>query len=201
MNTICPKCGLKMELCVCEAIAKETGLNLANASRHLQVLGGANLVSRRKDGLQVFYRLSNPLVFQAYGVVRELAESCLAEVGRLVADFFGSADGLEPLDKSELVKRARRREVVVVDVRPAEEYASGHISGAKSLPLAELEHRLRELPEGRQVVAYCRGPFCVLAANAVRMLRKHGFDARRLEVGYPEWLEAGLPVENNAGKT
>lgn len=178
-----------------EAIARETGLGVANASRHLQVLKAANLVSPRKEGLQVFYRLADPLVARGYRALQELAEARLAEVGRLVKDYFGSADGLEPVAKEELLQRARRRDVVVLDVRPPEEYAAGHIAGAVSIPLAALERRLAELPRGRRVVAYCRGPYCVLAAEAVRLLRKRGVEALRLKEGYPEWRDAGLPVE------
>lgn len=178
-----------------EAIARETGLSVANTSRHLQVLKGANLVATRKDGLQVFYRLADPLVLRGYHALQELAQARLAEVGRLVNDYFGGTDGLEPVERGELLKRARGRAVVVLDVRPVEEYAAGHIQGAVSLPLAELERRLAELPRGRRVVAYCRGPYCVLAAEAVRLLRKRGVDAVRMKDGFPEWRDAGLPVE------
>jgi len=178
-----------------DAIARETGLSVANTSRHLQVLKGANLVAARKAGLQVFYRLADPLVLRGYHALQKLAEARLAEVGRLVNDFFGGTDGLEPVARGELLKRARGRDAVVLDVRPIEEYAAGHIAGAVSLPLAELERRLDELPRARRVVAYCRGPYCVLAAEAVRLLRKRGVDAVRLKDGFPEWRDAGLPVE------
>ena len=181
-----------------EAIAWETGLSVANTSRHLQVLKGANLVATRKAGLQVFYRLAEPRVLQGYRVLQELSEARLAEVGRLVNDYFGGTDGLEPVESRELLKRARRREVVVLDVRPPEEYSAGHIAGAASVPLAELERRLSELPRGSRVVAYCRGPYCVLAAEAVRLLRRRGFEAVRLKEGFPEWSAAGMPVEKGA---
>ena len=181
-----------------EAIAHETGLTVANTSRHLQVLKGANLVASRKEGLQVFYRLADPMVFQGYRALQELSEARLAEVGRLVADYFGSVDGLEPVEKEELLRRVRGRDVVVLDVRPPEEYAAGHIAGAVSIPLPELKRRLAELPRSRRVVAYCRGPYCVLAAEAVRLLRQRGVEAARLEEGYPEWRDAGLPVESGA---
>src|SRR5450759_1453923 len=164
-----------------EAIADQTNLAVANTSRHLQVLKGAHLVSSRKEGLQVFYRLADPLVLEGYRALQELSEARLAEVGRLVGDYFGSADGLEPVEKEELLRRARGRDVVVLDVRPPEEYAAGHIAGAVSIPLAELEKRLAELPPGRRVVAYCRGPYCVLAAEAVKLLRKRGVEALRLK--------------------
>ena len=181
-----------------EAIARETGLTVANTSRHLQVLKGVSLVATRKEGLLVFYRLADPMVLRGYHALQELAEARLAEVGRLVKDYFGGTDGLEPVERDELLKRARGRDVVVLDVRPAEEYAAGHIAGAVSLPLPELERRLAEVPRGRRVVAYCRGPYCVLAAEAVRLLRKHGVDAVRLKDGLPEWRDAGLPIEAGA---
>jgi len=179
-----------------EAIARETGLTVANTSRHLQVLKGANLVASHKEGPQVFYRLADPMVLRGYRALQELSEERLAEVGRLVADYFGRTDGLEPVEKEELLRRARGRDVVVLDVRPSEEYEAGHIAGAVSIPLPELERRLAELPRGRRVVAYCRGPYCVLAAEAVRLLRRRGLDAVRLGDGYPEWRDAGLPVES-----
>jgi rhodanese-related sulfurtransferase/DNA-binding transcriptional ArsR family regulator len=179
-----------------ETVARETGLTVANTSRHLQVLKGANLVASRKDGLQVFYRLADPMVLRGYRTLRELSEARLAEVGRLVEDYFGSTDGLEPVEKEALLRRARRREITVLDVRPTQEFAAGHIAGAVSIPLTELEQRLAELPRGRRVVAYCRGPYCVLAAEAVRLLRKRGVDAVRLKEGYPEWRDAGLPVQS-----
>jgi cysteine desulfurase len=177
-----------------EALAAEAGLTLANTSRHLQILKGANLVASRKDGLRVFYRLADSMVLQGYRTLQALSEARLAEVGRLVDDYFSSTDGLEPVEKDELLRRARSQEVVVIDVRPREEYAAGHIAEALSIPLAELEGRLAELPRGKRIVAYCRGRYCVLAAEAVRLLRKGGFDAVRLKDGYPEWRDAGLPV-------
>lgn len=179
-----------------EALAREAGLTVANTSRHLQVLKAAHLVASRKDGQQVFYRLADPMVLRGYRVLRELSETSLAEVSRLVDAYFGSADGLEPVEKEELLRRARGRDVLVLDVRPPEEYAAGHIAGAVSIPFAELAKRLAELPPGRRVVAYCRGPYCVLAAEAVKLLRKRGVDALRLKEGYPEWRDAGLPVES-----
>jgi rhodanese-related sulfurtransferase/DNA-binding transcriptional ArsR family regulator len=181
-----------------EVIAQETGLAIANTSRHLQVLKGANLVASRKDGLQVYYRLADPMVLRSYRTLRELSESRLAEVGRLVDDYFGNTDGLEPVEKEDLLRRAKKREVTVLDVRPAPEFAAGHIAGALSIPLPELTKRLSELPRGRRVVAYCRGPYCVLAAEAVRLLRKHGLEAARLKEGFPEWRDAGLPVQTTS---
>ncbi|MEW5982546.1 MAG: metalloregulator ArsR/SmtB family transcription factor [Acidobacteriota bacterium] len=179
-----------------EAIAEQANLTVANTSRHLQVLKAANLVAARKEGLQVFYRLADPLVLDGYRSLQTLAEARLAEVGRLVEEYFSSTDGLEPVEKEELLRRARHRDVVVLDVRPVAEYLAGHIAGALSVPLAQLEQRLADLPRSRRVVAYCRGPYCVLAAQAVRLLRKRGLRAFRLKEGYPEWRDAGLPVES-----
>ncbi|MCC6129128.1 MAG: ArsR family transcriptional regulator [Acidobacteria bacterium] len=178
-----------------EALARETRMSVANTSRHLQVLKASRLVSSRKDGVHVFYGLADPMVLRGYRTLQALSEARLAEVGKLVDDYFGSVDGLEPVEKEELLRRARQRDVVVIDVRPAEEYAAGHIPGAVSIPFGELEQRLDEIPPGRKVVAYCRGPYCVLAAESVKALRAHGVRAVRLKDGFPEWRDAGLPVE------
>lgn len=177
-----------------EALAAEANLTVANTSRHLQILKGANLVTARREGLQVFYGLADPIVQQGYRALQQLAEARLAEMGRLVDDYFANADGLEPVERAELLRRARSHDVVVIDVRPPEEYAAGHIAGALSVPLAQLERRLAKLPRGKRIVAYCRGPYCVLAAEAVRRLRTRGYHAVRLKDGYPEWRDAGLPV-------
>jgi rhodanese-related sulfurtransferase len=182
-----------------ETIAQQTSLTVGNTSRHLQVLKAAHLVVARKEGLLVLYRLADPLVLEGYRSLQRLAESRLAEVGRLVDDYFSSTDGLEPVEQEELLRRARSRDVVVLDVRPVEEYVAGHIAGALSIPLAQLERRLADLPRGRRVVAYCRGPYCVLAAEAVRLLRGRGLHAVRLKEGYPEWRDAGLPIESGPG--
>ncbi|MEW6366557.1 MAG: metalloregulator ArsR/SmtB family transcription factor [Acidobacteriota bacterium] len=177
-----------------ETIAAESGLTVANTSRHLQVLKGAHLVLWRKEGLQVFYRLADPMVLSGYRALRGLAEARLAEVERLVCDYFSGTDGLEPVESTELLRRVRDRDAIVIDVRPREEYEAGHVRGALSIPLSQLKQRLAGLPRGKQIVAYCRGPYCVLAAEAVRLLRTRGFDAVRLKEGYPEWRDAGLPV-------
>jgi rhodanese-related sulfurtransferase len=179
-----------------EALAAHASLAVANTSRHLQILKAAHLVASRKEGLQVFYRVADPLVIEGYRALQRLGQARLAEVDRLVEDYFSNADGLEPLEKTELLRRARSRDVVVLDVRPNEEFAAGHIAGALSIPLSELKRRLAEIPRDRRVVAYCRGPYCVLAAEAVRLLRQRGLDAVRLSEGYPEWRDAGLPVES-----
>ena len=181
-----------------EALAEEAGLTVANTSRHLQVLKGTNLVASRKAGLHVFYRLADPMVLRGYRALQALAEARLAEVGRLVEDYFSSAGGLEPVEKEELLRRARGRDVLVLDVRPRAEFAAGHIAGALSVPLEELERRLADLPRRKRIVAYCRGPYCVLAAQAVRLLRGRGLNASRLKDGFPEWRDAGLPVQAGA---
>jgi rhodanese-related sulfurtransferase/DNA-binding transcriptional ArsR family regulator len=178
-----------------EGIAREAGLSVANTSRHLQVLKAAGLVAARKAGLQVFYRLADPMVLRGYRALRELSAARQAEVRQLVHDYFSSTDGLEPVEKRELLRRVRARDVVVLDVRPPDEYAAGHIAGALSVPLAEIERHVRGLPRGKRVVAYCRGPYCFFAAEAVRLLRKRGVRAFRLKEGFPEWREAGFPVE------
>ena len=177
-----------------EALAGEANLTVANTSQHLQTLKAASLVATRKTGLQVFYRLADPMVLEGYRAVQQLAKARLAEMGRLVDDYFSNADGLEPVESAELLRRARSRDVVVIDVRPPEEYAAGHIAGALSIPLGLLQQRLRTLPRNKRIVAYCRGPYCVLAAEAVRRLRARGRKAVRLKEGFPEWRDAGLPV-------
>ena len=177
-----------------EGIARETGLSVANTSRHLQVLKSVRLVAFRRRGVTVLYRLADPIVLEGYTMLRRLAEARLPEVERLVRDYFSSADTMEPVSREWLLERMATGEVVVVDVRPAEEYEAGHIAGAVSLPLDELETRLRSLPPSKEVVAYCRGPYCVLAAEAVRRLRKAGVRAVRLADGFPDWRDAGLPI-------
>jgi len=181
-----------------ETLAAETGLTVANASRHLQILKAGGLVTSRKDGVQVIYRTASPEVLEGYRALRSLADERLADVGRLVREYFGDADGVEPITRKELIRRTRRGEVTIVDVRPDEEFAAGHIAGALSLPLSSLQRLLSEVPTKKEVIAYCRGPYCVLAAEAVRVLRKKGYSARRLEEGYPEWRDAGLPVESGS---
>ena len=178
-----------------ETLARETGLTIANASRHLQILKAVNLVASRREGVQVFYRLADPAVLAGYRALRRLAEARLPEVERLVRDYFSGAGGLEALPREELVRRAQEGRIVLIDVRPVEEYEAGHIAGSLSIPLGDLDRRLSEIPREKEVVAYCRGPYCVLAAEAVRRLREKGFRAVRLADGYPEWRDAGMPVE------
>jgi rhodanese-related sulfurtransferase/DNA-binding transcriptional ArsR family regulator len=177
-----------------EALARATGMGVTNTSSHLQVLRGARLVGTRKDGTKVFYRLAGDEVAVFLVALRDLARSMLAEVDRVVRDYFVARDALEPVGRFELVERAGRGEVVILDVRPAAEFAAGHIPGALSVPLEELDATLARLPRRAQIVAYCRGPYCVLAPQAVERLRAQGFKARRLADGMPEWRLAGLPV-------
>jgi rhodanese-related sulfurtransferase len=178
-----------------EGVAAETELSLANASQHLQILRAAGLVGRRRDGTRVFYALSDPAVFELWRNLRAVAAQRQAEVGQLAEAYLGARDSLEPVTHADLLRRLKRKEdLVVLDVRPVEEYAAGHVPTAISIPLAELRRRLRDLPRDREIVAYCRGPYCAFAHKAIRVLHQAGFKARRLEAGLPEWKAAGLPV-------
>lgn len=177
-----------------EALAKVSGLSVANTSQHLQQLRQAGLVATRKVGQHVYYSLSGEDVVRLVGCLRRVAETHLAEVERLVNSYLNVKDSLEPLPAGELLSRAREGLVTVVDVRPPEEYEAGHLPGAVNIPLSELEQHLRDLQKDTEVVAYCRGPYCVLAYEAVAHLRKQGYRARRLQDGFPEWKEAGMPV-------
>ncbi|MBF0439310.1 MAG: metalloregulator ArsR/SmtB family transcription factor [Magnetococcales bacterium] len=179
-----------------EALAGLTGLSVANTSKHLQQLRQSGLVFARKEGLYVHYRLSDPDVITLLGVIRRLAERHLGEVEALVNSYLLAKDAMEPLPREALLARMREGTVTVLDVRPPEEYAAGHLPRAFNIPLKELERRLHELPPGREVVAYCRGAYCVLSFEAVAWLREKGFIARRLEEGFPEWKLAAFPVEN-----
>jgi rhodanese-related sulfurtransferase/DNA-binding transcriptional ArsR family regulator len=178
-----------------DSLATEIGLSLANTSQHLQALRQATLVDSRKEGLFVFYRLSDPSVFDLSKAIRTVAEHQLADLERLVREHFGDRADAEPVEMDELLKRARSRNVVVLDTRPPNEYAAGHIAGALSVPVDDLQRHLRQLPKEKEYVAYCRGPYCVYADRAVEILRSHGRRARRLREGFPEWRAAGLPVE------
>ncbi|MFH1068197.1 MAG: metalloregulator ArsR/SmtB family transcription factor [Candidatus Glassbacteria bacterium] len=177
-----------------ETLAKETELSLANASQHLQILRTARLVEARKDGLFVYYRLADKEVCQFFRAMRTLAKSRLAEVERITHRFFEGKEGMEPVDRNDLLRRVRDGSVRVLDVRPRDEYHAGHIPGAISMQLKELERRLSELPRGQDIVAYCRGPYCVLSVQAVEILRAHGFQAMRLEEGVQDWQALGFPV-------
>ncbi|MCR4347782.1 MAG: metalloregulator ArsR/SmtB family transcription factor [Sulfuricaulis sp.] len=184
-----------------EVLAKLTGLSVANTSQHLQILRQSGLVNTRREGLYIHYRLAEPQVVQLIEVMGRLAASQLAEVERLVQNYLTKKDDMEPVPRAELLARVRDGIVTVLDVRPREEYDAGHVSGAINIPLKELEEHLESLPRQQDVVAYCRGPYCVLAYDAVARLRQKGFKARRLEGGYPEWKLAGLPVEETNKKS
>ena len=179
-----------------EALADLAGMTLANTSQHLQALRQVGLVSPRKEGQRVYYRLAGDDVVRLYGVLRTVAESRLAEVKQLVADFLGDKDALEPIAAGELLKRVKRGLVTVLDVRPPEEFAAGHLPGAVNIPIDKLESGLAKLSKRREVVAYCRGPYCLMSFEAVLKLRQRGWKARRLQHGFPEWKAAGLPVES-----
>jgi len=178
-----------------EALAGELGQSVANASQHLQVLLRHGLVRTRRDGNRVYYALASPRVSALWASVREVASEHVAELDELAAAYLGDRSTLDVVTRDELTQRLRAGDIVVLDVRPEPEYRAGHVSGALSLPAAELHRRLREVPKDRDVVAYCRGPYCVYADDAVRTLRRRGYRAARLEDGYPEWATAGLPVE------
>jgi DNA-binding transcriptional ArsR family regulator len=177
-----------------ESLATELELSIANVSQHLQALKRAALVESRKQGLFVHYRLADPGVFELSTVIRSVAERRLADFDRLVREHFSTRDNAHAVGVGELLKLARSKKVVVVDTRPASEYASGHIAGAISVPVDELHRRLKELPKGKDYVAYCRGPYCIYADRAVEILRTNGRRARRLVEGFPEWRSTGLPV-------
>jgi DNA-binding transcriptional ArsR family regulator/rhodanese-related sulfurtransferase len=177
-----------------DSLASEIGLSLANASQHLQALRQASLVDSRKQGLYVYYRLADPAVCDLCRVLRTVAEHQLSDLDRLVREHFGTRASATVVGMEELLKRARSRNVVILDTRPRSEYAAGHIAGALSVPVDELQRRLRRLPKDKEYVAYCRGPYCIYADRAVELLRSKGRQARRLLEGFPEWRAAGLPV-------
>ena len=176
-----------------DALAGEVGQSVANTSQHLQVLARAGLVATRRDGNRVVYRLASDTVGDLWAAVRDVASAHVAGIDRLAADYLGDREELEQVGRAELARRLNDG-VVVWDVRPSAEYEAGHVPGAVSVPPEEVERRLRDVPKGAEVVAYCRGPFCVYADDAVRRLRKAGRRATRLEGGFPEWRRDGLPV-------
>lgn len=181
-----------------ESLAKQAGQSLANTSKHLRLLHSARLVETERDGTYVTYRLADDGVCDLYRGLRTVAESRLAEIEAITRDFLRSKDALEPVHGGELARRVSQGEVVVLDVRPRREYDAGHIPGAISVPLSELEHHLDTLPRDREIAAYCRGPYCVMSIDAVRILRDRGFDAVRLEDGVADWRARGLTVEAEA---
>lgn len=178
-----------------DALAERVGLSTANTSQHLQLLKRAGLVASRRDGKFVRYRLSSDNVLKLMGVLFDVAEQNLAEVDKVLRNYFYQRDDMEPISQDELLARTRDGLAIVLDVRPGDEFAASHLTGAINIPLAELEKRFSELDNEREIIAYCRGPYCVLAFEAVALLRKKGIKARRLEDGLPEWRAAGLPVE------
>ena len=182
-----------------EVLAQRTGLSVANASQHLQHMRRAGLVSARRAGKFVHYRLADDAVLDLLAALRRLAERNVAEVERVVRSYFHDRDGLEPVSREELLQRLRVGAVTVLDVRPGDEFALGHLPGAVNIPLPALEARLSELDPSQEIVAYCRGPYCVLSYEAVAALRARGFKVRRLEDGFPEWRAAGLPVIGGDG--
>ncbi len=177
-----------------EALAREAGQSIANTSQHLQVLRAARLVDAERRGLFVTYRLGDERVCSLYRELRALAEVRLTEVEAVTRRFLDGKAGMEPVDRDVLVARVQSGEVTLLDVRPAEEFRAGHLPGAVSIPLAELLARVAELPRNREVVAYCRGPYCVLAVTAVELLHAKGYRAARMEDGVPDWRARGLPI-------
>jgi rhodanese-related sulfurtransferase len=181
-----------------EALAEQAALSVANASQHLRVLRAARLVDAEKKGLHVEYRLADEEVCRFFVALRGLAEARLAEVDRVTREYLEVRGEMEAVESDELLRRVRSGEVTVLDVRPAEEYVAGHLPGALSIPVGELKARLKEIPKSREVVAYCRGPYCVMALDAVDVLRKKGFTAHRLEQGVADWRARGWRVERGA---
>jgi rhodanese-related sulfurtransferase/DNA-binding HxlR family transcriptional regulator len=178
-----------------DELAAEIAQSVANTSQHLQVLARAGLVRSRRDGTRIYYRLASDRVGDLWAAVRDVAVRHVAEVSVLADEYLGERDEVEQLSAEELDQRLRRGDVVLLDVRPEREFRAGHIAGAQSAPLPMLDELAAKLPKRREIVAYCRGPYCVYADDAVRLLRDRGLKARRLDVGFPEWQRAGLPVE------
>jgi rhodanese-related sulfurtransferase len=179
-----------------DELAAEISQSVANTSQHLQVLARAGLVSARREGTRMYYSLASERVGELWAAVRDVAVRHVANVSGLADEYLGERYGVEHVTASELDRRLARGDVVVLDVRPEPEYRAGHIAGARSIPIAELGSA--KLPKRREIVAYCRGPYCVFADDAVRLLRARGHKVRRLDVGYPEWRRAGLPIEKGA---
>lgn len=178
-----------------ESLANATGFTIANTSQHLRQLHQVGLVTNRKVGQQVFYDLADEIVVDLLGTLRKVAEQNLGEIDRLINTYLTIKDELEPISGTELLERIRNEEITVLDVRPTVEYNSGHLPDAVNIPLNELEKHLATIPADKEVIAYCRGPHCILAFEAVNKLRKNGFQASRFENGFPEWKRSGLPIE------
>jgi len=177
-----------------EAIASEIGQSVANTSHHLRAMARAGLVTTRREGTRIVYMLASDRVGELWAALRDVAAEQVAGLERLAGAYLGDRDGIELVNRDELAARLKRRQVIVLDVRPATEFRAGHIAGARSTPIGELRRHLRILPRDAEIVAYCRGPYCVYADEAVRELARNGFHARRLIDGFPEWRRAGLPV-------
>ena len=182
-----------------EALAQETGMSVANASQHLQVLRAAQLVEVRREGVYIYYRLGDERVFRLWQAMREVGEARIAEIERIVQTYLHERTLLRPISATELHQRLIEGDVVLLDVRPVEEYEASHLPGALSMPVTDLEARLPELPREKEIVAYCRGPYCVFADEAVALLQTNGYQARRLAQGLPDWRALGLPVESGTG--
>lgn len=176
-------------------LARRAGLSVANASQTLRLMRQAGLLRSRRDGNRILYRLADDSVLSLVGALRRVAETSLAEAREVIADYFQERDAMEPVSRRTLLRQLKDGLVTVLDVRPEDEFAAGHVAHALNIPLRDLGRRLREIPKSREVVAYCRGPYCVLAFEAVALLRERGYTVRRLEDGFPEWRAAGLPVE------
>lgn len=182
-----------------EELAKQSGQSIANTSHHLLELRSHGLVQSEKNGLYVTYRIANEEVSKFFSSLRLLAESQLAEIDRITGSFFADRESVETVDRQALLERVRKGSVTVLDVRPREEYDAAHLRGAISVPLPELRRRLKKLPRNREIVAYCRGAYCLMATEAVELLRQKGYRAIRLEFGVPEWREQGFPIEITTG--
>ena len=181
-----------------EDLSRLSGLTIANASQHLQQLRRSGLVESRRDGKRVLYRLADRDVVALLGALRRITELHVGAVEKVLSSYFRERDSLEAVSRKELLRRMKAGLVTVIDTRPAEEFAAGHLPSALNVPLAELKRRIRKLPRDQEIIAYCRGAYCVLSYEAVAELRRRGFKASRLEEGYPEWRAAGLPVEHSA---
>jgi rhodanese-related sulfurtransferase/DNA-binding MarR family transcriptional regulator len=182
-----------------EALAQETGMSVANASQHLQVLRAAQLVDVRREGVYIYYRLADEQVFTLWQAMRQVGEARIAEIDRIVDTYLHDRSLLQPIGAHELLQLLVDNNIILLDVRPVEEYAAGHLPDAISIPVTDLQARLPELPRDKEIVAYCRGPYCVFADEAVTLLRTNGYQARRLEQGLPDWRALGLPVESRTG--
>lgn len=184
-----------------EELSTRAGLTFANTSRHLQILRRARLVETERSGKRIFYRLAGDAeVIALMSALSRVGERNVAEIGRVMTDYFRARDSLEPVSRDALIGMLNDELVTLLDVRPEDEFTVGHLPGALNIPVTELEQRLGELPPGQEVIAYCRGPYCVFSVEAVTVLRSRGYQVRRLEDGYPEWKAAGLPVEGTVGR-